>query len=105
MKLPAPESFAAVSRNAQLDLSWKAVENAASYSIKKWNETSGSYELVAKEITGTTYRVGGLANGQTYRYVVAATNVAGEEKNQRLLKLLRNLLWEHLSFPRKLVTV
>ncbi|MEK4286699.1 pectinesterase family protein [Paenibacillus sp. FSL P4-0502] len=80
VKLPAPESFAAVSRNAQLDLSWKAVENAASYSIKKWNETSGSYELVAKEITGTTYRVGGLANGQTYRYVVAATNVAGEGK-------------------------
>ncbi|OMC76557.1 fibronectin type III domain-containing protein, partial [Paenibacillus odorifer] len=57
-----------------------AVENAASYSIKKWNETSGSYELVAKEIAGTTYRVGGLANGQTYRYVVSATNVAGEGK-------------------------
>jgi pectin methylesterase-like acyl-CoA thioesterase len=80
VKLPAPESLAAVSRNTQLDLSWDVVENAASYSIKKWNEAISSYEPVAKDIVGTTYRIGGLTNGHAYRYVVSATNVAGEGK-------------------------
>ncbi|MEC0167510.1 pectinesterase family protein [Paenibacillus graminis] len=78
LKLPAPEGLAAVSRNAQLDLSWSAVDDAAGYAIKRWNEAAGSYETLADNIAGTAYRIGGLVNGQRYRFTVSGTNVAGE---------------------------
>ncbi|MEK5026081.1 pectinesterase family protein [Paenibacillus sp. FSL M7-1046] len=78
VKLPAPEQLAAVSRNAQLELSWNAVKYAESYTVKQWNATADRYEPVAEGLTDTAYRIGGLTNGQTYRFVISAVNVAGE---------------------------
>ncbi|WP_079912616.1 pectinesterase family protein [Paenibacillus sp. 32352] len=78
VKPPAPEGLKAVSRNAQIDLSWNPLENANYYTVKKASQPTGSYEVVATNIKGTAYRIGGLTNDSLSSYVVTATSVAGE---------------------------
>ena len=68
-----PSGVAANGGNAQVILSWNAVEGAKTYTIY-WN-TNGSPSKASnaiRNITGSAYTHGNLTNGTTYYYVVAA---------------------------------
>lgn len=77
----APAELRAVSRDSQLDFSWKAVEDVNSYTLKKAETAAGPFETVAEGIRETGYRLTGVPNGTTLYYTVTATNVAGESAN------------------------
>ncbi|MCS7464380.1 pectinesterase family protein [Paenibacillus doosanensis] len=77
-KPAAPSGLTAISRNSQIDLSWNAMDNVNSYTVKRSPVKEGPYVAVAANITNPFYRVGGLSNQAAYYYVVSATNVGGE---------------------------
>ncbi|WP_081417500.1 pectinesterase family protein [Paenibacillus sp. Soil522] len=77
-KPAAPASLSSVPRNAQVSLEWAAVEGATSYTLKRSTVSGGPYTNVKTNMTGNAYTDNGLANGQTYYYVVTAVNIAGE---------------------------
>lgn len=65
--------------NAQVDLTWGASTDAASYTIK-YGTTSGAYSTTfASGVTGTSSTVTGLSNGTTYYFMVTAVNANGSQ--------------------------
>ena len=77
---PAGLTAKAVSTN-QINLTWNAVTNAASYNVKRSLTDGGSYAVIASGVTATNYPDTGLLNGTTYYYVVSALNAGGESTN------------------------
>lgn len=73
----APTGLTAMGGNAQVTLVWNASSGAASYNVKRSTSSGGSYTTVAN-VTGTSCKDTGLANGITYFYVVSAANAGGE---------------------------
>lgn len=73
-----PQNVSAAAGNGQVALSWAAVNGAASYTVKRATTAGGPYAAVGIGLTGTGYTDTGLANNQTYYYVVSAVNAAGE---------------------------
>ena len=75
----APTGVTAVPDDGQVTISWNPVDGASSYSIS-WSTTSGAVRTKGKKIGGarSPYTHGGLVNGTTYHYVVAAV-IAGED--------------------------
>jgi pectin methylesterase-like acyl-CoA thioesterase len=53
--------------------------------VKKADSPSGSFEVVATNITEPAYRLGGVPNGETKYYAVTAANVAGESEDSASL--------------------
>ncbi|WP_018932978.1 pectate lyase [Gracilibacillus lacisalsi] len=51
------------------------------YTIKRSTEDGGPYEVVATDITETSYIDSGLTNYTTYYYVISAVNVEGESED------------------------
>ncbi len=77
--LPAvPTALGAIAGNQQAILSWSASNGATSYKLYRSTTSNGqgSTPLVSN-VTGTTYTDGGLTNGITYYYKVAAVNASG----------------------------
>lgn len=77
----APTGVTATAGNASVTVSWSAVSGADSYTVKVSTATGGPYGTAAAGVTGTSYAHSGLTNGNTYFYVVSATNGAGEGPN------------------------
>lgn len=78
--LPAtPELTAAYAGNGSVTLEYRGV-NATSYKIR-YGTTSGTYTNTISDITGNSYTVSGLTNGQQYFFVVASTNSYGDSAN------------------------
>jgi hypothetical protein len=74
----SPSGVVATPGDAQVALKWNASTGASSYNIYRGTTPGGeSSTPVATNITGTAYTNGGLANGTTYYYKLAAVNVAG----------------------------
>jgi aryl-phospho-beta-D-glucosidase BglC (GH1 family) len=74
---PAPPTgLTATAGNAEIVLNWSAASDATGYHVKRATVSGGPYTVVANVAT-TSYTNTGLANGTTYYYVVAATNVYG----------------------------
>ena len=73
----APTSLVATPGDAQVNLTWTAGSDAATYTIKRSGVTGGPYTTVQDGITGASCSDTGLTNGTTYYYVVSATNAAG----------------------------
>jgi hypothetical protein len=71
----APTGLTATPGNKQVALTWNPVSGAA-YSV--YYDQSGKSQLVAKDLTATSYTDVNLTNGQTYCYKVTATNSCGE---------------------------
>nr|WP_243735251.1 glycoside hydrolase family 48 protein [Paenibacillus turpanensis] len=77
----APAGLTAAAGDAQAELSWSAVEGAASYNVKRAEVSGGPYVTVASNVAAAGYTDTGLTNGTTYYYVVSAVNSAGESAN------------------------
>lgn len=74
---PAPISaLEATAGNGQVSLHWPAVENAASYVVKRSLEAEGTYVPIAT-VPGCAYVDSGLTNGTVYHYRVNAVNPGG----------------------------
>lgn len=74
----APASLQATAGDGEVTLSWTASTNATGYTLY-WNTTGSVTTSDAQVDVGlvTTYPHGGLANGSTYYYRIAANNDAG----------------------------
>jgi fibronectin type 3 domain-containing protein len=81
MAAPAtPVGLAAVSGDAQVDLSWSAVNEATSYNVKRSTTSGGPYAQLSAP-AGTSYVDSSVKNGTKYFYVVSAVNPAGQSVN------------------------
>ncbi|MEI6075852.1 MAG: hypothetical protein WCS94_09780 [Verrucomicrobiota bacterium] len=73
----APLNFLATASNAVVFLKWNASTNATGYNLKRSGIAGGPYaNLVSTAVTNVADAA--VANGNTYFYVVTATNRAGE---------------------------
>lgn len=66
----------AVPGSAKVALTWNAVSGADSYIIKRV-EGGGTYSILQKGITGTSFTDTTVVNGKTYRYKASAVNAKG----------------------------
>ena len=79
-----PKDLAAFPDDGKVKLSWSAVSDAASYSIKcatRSTRDGGLYTIVAKKVETSSSTCVGLTNGTTYYYVVSSENKNGESAN------------------------
>lgn len=79
----APTALTATAGNGQVVLNWNATPKATGYNVKQ-SQTSGGggpYIVIASNISGLALTNTELVNGNTYYYVVSATNAAGESAN------------------------
>ena len=78
----APTGLAAtVVSSSRIDLAWTAGSGAASYSVKRSDNSGGPYYCIAAGITDTNYSDNSVASGGTYFYVVSAISASGESDN------------------------
>jgi fibronectin type 3 domain-containing protein len=73
----APLQLTATAGNAQVALTWNAVNGATSYNIKRATVSGGPYTTISSP-TSATYTDTSVTNGTTYYYVVTAVNASGE---------------------------
>jgi fibronectin type 3 domain-containing protein len=74
----APTGLTATAGNGQVALSWIASAGAASYNVYQGTAAGGENSTpVATGVTATSYTVGGLTDGTTYYFKVAAVNSSG----------------------------
>ena len=75
----APANLTAVAGDKQVTLSWNTVTGASTYTLY-WGTAAGVKKTTGTALVSVTspYLHTGLKNGQTYYYVVTATDAAGE---------------------------
>jgi|GEM_PF-337990 len=71
-----PTGLAAAATNAQVNLTWNAVTNAAGYRVKRALDSNDVYQAIGQPVSAG-YTDAPLTNGVLYWYVVAASNSAG----------------------------
>ena len=64
--------------DSKVDLTWNAVTDATSYTVKRSTTAGGPYESISTDVTGTTYTDTNVTNGTNYYYIITAI-VAGRE--------------------------
>ncbi|MBP2633327.1 MAG: hypothetical protein H6Q70_3955 [Firmicutes bacterium] len=79
--ITAPTNLTATAGDSQVTLSWTAVDEATSYTVKRSTTSGGTYTTIASDITDTSYVDTTVTNGTTYYYVVTAVNDYGESEN------------------------
>src|SRR5271157_5413318 len=75
-----PAGVTATAGDAQVSLSWGAVNAATSYYVKRSTTSGGPYAQMSAP-TGTSYLDTTVTNGTKYYYVVSAGNAAGQSGN------------------------
>lgn len=75
----SPTGLTAAAGDNKVSLSWGAVTEAATYSVKRATMPGGPYSSVATNITTTAYEDTTVTNGISYYYVVTATSSSGLE--------------------------
>ncbi len=94
-----PSVLTATPGNAQVALNWTAMTGATSYTIRRANNSNGTYAVIASSVTGPTVGSGttngiyldtSVTNGATYYYEIAAVNPTGASSNS--LPVSANLL-------------
>ena len=77
----APAGLTGTPGNNQVHLTWNATANASSYTVKRSDTPGGPYTNVVSGVATESYTNTGLVNGQTYYFVVTATNSSGQSGN------------------------
>ncbi|MDF2960564.1 MAG: PlyC, partial [Paenibacillus sp.] len=97
-----PADFAATADYGSVDLTWTAVSNATSYTVKRSETSGGPYTTITSGLTTSAYKdtvIDGnnssIQNGKQYYYVVSAVNANGESQNTK----------EIIVSPARVVTV
>jgi hypothetical protein len=89
--------------NAQVSLTWSAVNGAASYNVYRSPLSGGGFVKVnGSPLTGTSYMDSGLKNATTYYYVVTSLDSAGNESaysNQVSALPHLTIGWANLQWP------
>lgn len=62
----------------KIDLKWTSVENAVSYNIRRATSSEGTYNLIASNVTATSYQDTDLDSDTTYYYKIWPVNTGGE---------------------------
>lgn len=75
-----PTNLMATGGNGKIDLSWDAVEGAASYIVKRSETPGGPYQTITTT-SAITYTDRDVTNGTTYYYVVTAVVNGVESDN------------------------
>ena len=75
--LIVPQSLAATTASGQIALTWNAVANATGYTVRRAPASGGPFTIIALP-TAANFTETGLADGVSYFYTVAASNVSGE---------------------------
>ncbi|SFL59361.1 pectate lyase, PelA/Pel-15E family [Gracilibacillus orientalis] len=73
-----PNGIEATAGDGQVVLTWPSVSGADAYNIKRGSFGSGEYEVIASDVSLTSYQDAGITNGETYDYVISAVNDSGE---------------------------
>ncbi|MGG1555017.1 hypothetical protein [Paenibacillus ferrarius] len=77
----SPTNLIATGMDKQVSLNWNNVSGASSYNIKRSLSSGGPYEIIASNVTDTSYLDLNVINGTKYYYVVTANNSGGESAN------------------------
>ena len=104
-KLPeAPTNLVATAGNANgsLTLSWDAVANATSYTIKRVPENSGGGSKTDTGITATTFDFTNLDTGVNYVFTVTAVNGSGSSAESTVSHQLAPIAVAKPSAPTNL---
>ena len=63
--------------DTQINLAWSPLENAESYEIARATSTSGPFNVIASNVTSTSYVDAGLSPISTYYYIVRGRSTSG----------------------------
>ena len=76
--VPGPSASADAIGN--ITVTWTAVGGATAYTVYRSDSSTGTYTAISTGQTAATYTdaASGLSNGNTYYYVVSASNAAGQ---------------------------
>ncbi|WP_201305428.1 fibronectin type III domain-containing protein [Paenibacillus puerhi] len=77
-KPAAPGALQASAGDGRVTLSWGAVADALSYTVKRGASPAGPFTVTAANVSSTSYTDLTVSNGTTYFYVVSASNANGE---------------------------
>jgi hypothetical protein len=77
----APVGLIATAGDQKTSLKWNTSAAASSYIVKRSTTSGGPYQIVATNVTATSYTDTGLTDGVTYYYVVAAANLVDPSGN------------------------
>ena len=75
--LPAPVLTAEAVDATTVELSWTAVEGAASYELWAWDNEDDGWQRIGVDLTGTSYTDENLTAGTTYWYQIQAVDANG----------------------------
>lgn len=95
---PVPTGVQGSARDTQAEIRWEEVEDATHYTI--YRRVNGQdYEAIQDQYSYTSYRDGGLTNGQAYEYAVTASNIGGESalSDRMTITPIASLQTPHLS--------
>lgn len=71
-----PDWSQVITGDTQVMLTWNASDGADAYNLYRSSQSGGGYELIASELTETSYTDDDVVNGAPYFYVVTAGNYA-----------------------------
>lgn len=77
----SPKGLRTEPGNGMVRLHWEEADGASTYNVKRSIQSENEYELIASEVTETTYIDEEVTNGTTYTYVVTAIGSLGESGN------------------------
>jgi hypothetical protein len=81
--LIAPTGLVATAGNAQVTLTWNAVEAAASYTVQRRMNDADPWTIRATALTTTTYVDAEVSNGSAYSYQILA--ISGEQSQASVI--------------------
>lgn len=73
----------------ELNFTWSEVSTATAYDILRLNETNGIWEVLAANVTGTSYTASGLTPGTTIWFSIIAKNSSTGAVSDRSLAISR----------------
>ncbi len=99
------EGWQLLDQSVMWALGMENIDHNETYTIKRSTEDGGPYEVVATDITGTSYIDSGLTNYSTYYYVISAVNAEGESKDSEQVSVTPIEIPDPPSAPTDLTAV